>query len=243
MAQRRAVAWRWYRHQVLAGYDFVAFDFDGTLVDFVSADALALEAVRQQHAPLVDAQKFRQAAIEEIIHFHEEVALGTAVGADMHRTRLERTLKRFCLSTPNPVDRYRAHLIDASVPMAGADELLGQLRARGVPVAIVSNAYDADEQRARIKRAFPHIDFAAIVIGSECAAPKPDRAPFDRLVDLLGRQPEHGIYIGDIPAYDIPGAAATGLATLIVTNLRDRARTAADAGAQVVHELSALLVR
>ncbi len=78
---------------MLAGYDFVAFDFDGTLVDFVSADALALEAVRQQHAPLIDAQKFRQSAIEEIIHFHEEVAIGIAVGADMHRTRLERTLR------------------------------------------------------------------------------------------------------------------------------------------------------
>lgn len=228
---------------MLAGYDFVAFDFDGTLVDFVSADALALEAVRQQHAPLIDAQKFRQSAIEEIIHCHEEVALGIAVGADMHRTRLERTLKRFGFSTPNPVDRYRAHLIDASVPMAGADELLRQLGARSIPGAIVSNAYDADEQRARIKRAFPHIDFAVIVIGSECTAPKPDRAPFDRLVDLLGEQTEHGVYIGDIPAYDIPGAAAIGLDTLIVTNLRDRARMAVDAGAQVVNDLRALLER
>ncbi len=124
--------------------------------------------------------------------------------------------------------------------MAGADELLRQLRARSIPVAIVSNAYDADEQRARIKRAFPHIDFAAIVIGSECAAPKPYRAPFDRLVDLLGGQTEHGVYIGDIPAYDIPGAAAIGLDTLIVTNLRDRARMAVDAGAQVVNDLRAL---
>lgn len=227
-----------------SGMSFVAFDFDGTLTDFRAADRAAIELVRQQTAPAVPPEVFLDVAVEEIVAFHARVDAGLENPLDLHRVRFGRLRHRFGMtSTPTSalVHRYLAELFARTVPVAGARAVLRRLRTDGTRIAIVSNAYDAGEQRGRISACFPEIDFDAIVIAAECAAPKPDRAPFDRLLALLDASAAEGLYVGDLPEYDVPGARAVGLRTVIVSgSVQARARAVA-MGAQVCASLPGLI--
>lgn len=71
----------------------MAFDFDGTLTDFVRADTLALEALRLRCCPDATGPEFLDVAV--IMAFHERVERGESNPLDMDVERLTRTLARY----------------------------------------------------------------------------------------------------------------------------------------------------
>lgn len=95
-------------------------------------------------------------------------------------------------------------------PLDGARELLRGLRARGVPLAILTNGWTPLQQR-KIARALGEDAPPAILVSDELRALKPDPAAFAALVAALGVPPERVWYVGDNPAGDIGGALAAGL--------------------------------
>ena len=90
---------------------------------------------------------------------------------------------------------YAAHCRDKTAPYDGIIQLLGRLRAQGVPVAVVSNKFDAAVKKlcdAYFAGLIP------VVIGEKDGVrPKPAPDTVLEALRALGMTPEKAIYVGD----------------------------------------------
>jgi putative hydrolase of the HAD superfamily len=92
--------------------------------------------------------------------------------------------------------------------------LLESLRARGLELGVVSNAFDpprllhGDLADAGITE---RVDFA--VFSSEVGKRKPHPAIFQRALDALGVEPENALFVGDRLYEDMRGAGEVGMMT------------------------------
>lgn len=201
----------------LTGCEFVAFDFDGALTSYVKADTYAIERLRLATAPHAPAAQFLEQAIAEIMAFHARVERGESDPLRMDLERLERTLSTYGVTlTSQHLALYTAALEKATVPLPGARELLAALRARGLRLALLTNAYDGSAQRRRIRACFPDEPFEVIVVAGETDALKPDPRPFQVMLSALGADASAGVYMGDSPGHDVAGATAAGLRSILV---------------------------
>jgi putative hydrolase of the HAD superfamily len=93
-------------------------------------------------------------------------------------------------------------------PVAGARETLGQLRARGLRLAVVAN-WDRSLHEHLEQLGLAEL-FDTIVTSAEAGAAKPDPAPFRLALERLGVQANRSLHVGDEPA-DEEGARAAGM--------------------------------
>jgi putative hydrolase of the HAD superfamily len=103
----------------------------------------------------------------------------------------------------------------ARVLGAHTHALLESLRARGLKLGLVSNAFDPDwllhrdlEQMGLAQR----LDFS--VFSSEVGTRKPHPAIFERALEALGVEPENALFVGDRLYEDIRGAGELGMMTV-----------------------------
>jgi putative hydrolase of the HAD superfamily len=88
---------------------------------------------------------------------------------------------------------------------------LEALRARGLPLALVTNG-DATEQRWKIERCALAPFFGAIVIEGELGAGKPDAVVYHTALKALGVEPGPDVWmVGDHLEFDVAGAQRVGL--------------------------------
>jgi HAD superfamily hydrolase (TIGR01509 family) len=92
--------------------------------------------------------------------------------------------------------------------------LLEALRARGLKLGLVSNAFDPP---ALLHRDLDQLGIAeridVAVFSSEVGRRKPDPAIFERALETLGVEAERALFVGDSLAADIGGPAALGMHT------------------------------
>jgi putative hydrolase of the HAD superfamily len=114
---------------------------------------------------------------------------------------------------------------------------LQALRDLGCRLAVVSNF---DSRLPAILRSLGiWVRMDAVVYSSETGSAKPDPLIFARALAVLGVAPEHAIHVGDDPRADVAGAAAAGIAGLLI-----RRGDAPAASAQpVIRDLRELLGR
>lgn len=222
---------------------FVAFDFDGTLTDYLRADQQAMEQVRRLVAEHVDPTDFFESSGEEIMAFHALAEQGRVDPLTMHEWRLRALATRFDLASPSPeaVATYRSSLLSSTTPIVGAADLIRSLSQKGVRLAIVTNAYDGAEQRVRVRACFPDVAFDAVIVAGEGTRLKPDAEPFRCLVAELGEPASSGLFVGDSPRHDIPGALQVGLPVVISNRSAGVRRRARELGAGAVASLSELV--
>jgi putative hydrolase of the HAD superfamily len=103
----------------------------------------------------------------------------------------------------------------ARVLGAHTHALLESLRARGLKLGLVSNAFDPGwllhrdlEQMGLAQR----LDFS--VFSSEVGTRKPHPAIFERALEALGVEPENALFVGDRLYEDIRGAGELGMTTV-----------------------------
>jgi len=90
--------------------------------------------------------------------------------------------------------------------------VLGALRLSGVRLGVIAN-WQSD--LPRLLEAHGLLGMFDFVVASAAAgAAKPDRAIFDRAVELAGCPPDRVLHVGDHPECDVAGATAAGLAAL-----------------------------
>ncbi|MCZ7647883.1 MAG: HAD family hydrolase [Planctomycetota bacterium] len=95
-------------------------------------------------------------------------------------------------------------------PLPGARACLDWLRARGVPLGLVTNG-DAKQQREKLHRSGFEDAFGAIVIEGEFGRGKPDPEVFLHALERLGCAPEEAWMAGDNLEFDVGGAQRLGL--------------------------------
>lgn len=104
------------------------------------------------------------------------------------------------------VDAYMSALVFE--PLPGVPEALVRLRARGLPLAVISN-WDCSLGERLSELGLEHY-FDFVLSSAEARVAKPDRHIFELALERLGVRPERALHVGDQPA-DEEGARAAGM--------------------------------
>jgi len=203
-------------HLNFSAIETIIFDFDGTLTDFVTADREALETLHQHAQIQVSLEQFIEIAVEEIMAFHERVEQGRENPLEMHIQRLEHTFERLDIPwKPSYLELYRTRMIAGCTALEGAHELLHTLRPH-YKLGLLTNAYDAQEQRERIQKSGLEHYFDEIVVAAEIGIYKPQSGIFTHLLERMDTQPSEAVYVGDSPSHDVLGAVGAGIQAVLV---------------------------
>lgn len=195
----------------------------------------------------------------EMIYACFERTLGATVGRADCRETWERTmglplaemfgelLREWGLEAPTPAElvrSYRARLLTMDHwvrPFPGVPEVLEELRAGGVRLAIVTNK---QSHMARRHLALHDLErhFEVVVGHEHCRRGKPEPEPFLLALRQLGLSPVEAAGIGDSP-HDITASRAAGLLAVgAMWGVTDRAAVDA-AGPDLVLEAPGELLR
>ncbi len=185
------------------------FDLDGTLLD---TDAL-------HHGAFADilAERARTLSVEDY---------RTHIMGHPNQAILERFFPDEAPGHAAIMARKDAMVMDrmggALAPTPGIHALLDRAAAWGWGVAVVTNAPRAVAVRMLAATGLaPRLP--TLVIGDECAAPKPDPAPYRTAMALLGAAPRDSVAFEDSLS-GLAAAVASGAYTIGMTGALDAAR-------------------
>ena len=144
------------------------------------------------------------------------------------------------LPLPEIVDRLLVEVEDAVrreiAWRPGVRRLLAELRAAGVPCAMVTMSY---ESLARsVASQLPAGTFDTLVTGDQVRRGKPDPEPYLTAAERLGVQPSRCVAIEDSPT----GVASAEAAGCVVLAVQNQVPLAAAPGRTVLEDLSAVTV-
>lgn len=197
----------------------VLFDLDDTLLDYGGpVEACWAAACGQAAAPAGLDPEALTATIHDVRrwfwgdpdrHARERTDMLGAWGkiAALALERLGRPSAPLAAAIARDFARRRER---SSALFADARPCLDALRARGVPLGLVTNG-DAGMQRAKLRRHGLRDDFAVVVVEGELGIGKPHPRVYHHALDALGIGPEGTIMVGDNLEWDVAGAQAVGL--------------------------------
>jgi phosphoglycolate phosphatase len=176
----------------------VVFDLDGTLVDTGADIAAAVNRVRADYglAPLP------QDEIEGMTGLGATALIRRAVGRDT-----EEATRRY-------VDYYAERPAEHARPYDGVPETLGELHARGVPMAVCTNKRGALARAVLAATALDHY-LSAVVAADDVPRSKPDAEHLLAALRAVGGSRDGALYVGDNEV-DVDTARAAGVRCLIV---------------------------
>ncbi|UTH73650.1 phosphoglycolate phosphatase [Chromobacterium sp. IIBBL 290-4] len=211
----------------------VAFDLDGTLVDSIPDLAAAANAMREHLGlPPLDAERIKSHVgdgIASLVHR----AITDERHAEADGPLWERGYRFF-------VQHYRGHLCDLTTVYAGVRDGLGLLRARKLPLVLITNKSE--------RLAVPLVEelglrdhFSLILGGDTLAEKKPSALPLLHACQVLGIAPKELAMVGDSPN-DVAAARAAGSVAIAVSyGYADAATLGADLTIGSVAELYDLM--
>ncbi len=101
-----------------------------------------------------------------------------------------------------------------TVPVAGAPDVVRQLKELGFRLGVVSNA-EGRVQRDLDVAGYDGL-FATVVDSHLVGVEKPDPAIFRIALERLRSAPETAIHLGDIPAIDVEGSRSAGITPILL---------------------------
>jgi HAD superfamily hydrolase (TIGR01509 family) len=110
---------------------------------------------------------------------------------------------------------------DAIVALPGAEETLSALRARGVPVALLSNATDGAYVAAVARKLGWRDWFDPFAVSADIGFRKPRPEAFRAVLDRWPVSPAETAMVGDSLRHDVGGARAFGLLTVHFTAIEN----------------------
>ncbi len=201
----------------------ILFDMDGTILDWQSGMDESWLASCEKHAPAGIAPGGVLAAIQSRrTWFWEDAA--RALRGRMDLDGASREIVRHAFADLGLLDHdiahriaddYRAARARTIAPYPGAIDTLEAVRARGIPMALITNG-EARSQRRSIERHALDGYFDCIVIEGEFGAGKPDERVFRHALATLTCDPARAWMVGDSLEADIEGADALGVHTVWV---------------------------
>jgi HAD superfamily hydrolase (TIGR01509 family) len=182
----------------------VLFDMDGTLVDSEKVWEVGLNELAGHHGRPLSVQARR-----------DMVGTNMAVSMRILHTDLGLPLTRAAMDESVVwLERRVKELLRGGVPWRpGARELLGALRAEGVPLALVTATHRHLVDVALLTIGAEHFD--AVVAGDEVDETKPHPMPYLTAARLVGAQARDCVAVEDSPN-GIASARAAGCAVLAV---------------------------
>ena len=200
----------------------VIFDLDGTLLNTI--------------ADLAQSTNHALAALGYPTHKEEEYNFMVGNGINKLFERAlpegEKTEENVLRVRKEFVPYYDQHNADKSCPYPGITELLDELQAKGLQVAVASNKYQAATEKL-IAHYFPNIRFTAVFGQREGVNVKPDPTVVYDILKIAQISKEAVLYVGD-SGVDMQTAVNSGVTSIGVTwGFRDRKELLAN-GAQYI---------
>lgn len=114
------------------------------------------------------------------------------------------------------VRAWERGLADRARPMADAVRLLDALQTAGAKLGILTrNSRSGAEHTLRSAGLDPYFPDHQVVLGRDCAEPKPSPAGVQRLLDHWGAPADQAVMVGDW-LFDVQAGRAAGTATVLV---------------------------
>lgn len=187
----------------------VIFDLDGTLIDSLEDLGAAVNhALSLRNLPLHTREDYRKMVGHGVRNLVEK-ALEASVGTGPFPSEaVDAALADF-------KEYYSAHIDVHTRPYPGIPELLADLQAAGVRLAVASNKFQEGTERL-IRSLFPDIQFVAI-LGNRPGYPlKPAPEIVQEVLRKADIGPSDAVMVGDSPT-DMRTAANGGIEGLAVT--------------------------
>ena len=202
-------------------FDAILFDLDGTLADTLDDIAASMNWALERNALDPHPPDAYRELVGEGVGRLVERAI-PAGRQDLHAAVLEDLRAH-----------YTEHMLDRSAPYPGIPELLDELAARELPMAILSNKPES-ATRWMVERLFSAWPFA-YVAGERPGMPhKPDPRPATDIARGLGVDPARVLYLGDTRT-DMETAVAAGMFGVgALWGFRDEAELRAHGASEVV---------
>ena len=193
-------------------YDTYIFDLDGTLLDTLDDLAAAVNYALRQHG----MPEHTREDVRRFVGNGVRLLMTRAIPDGEDNPLFEATFQTFR-------KYYMEHSLDTTRPYDGIPELLGELRARGKRVAVVSNKFYAATSEL-CHHFFP--DTVEVAIGeheAEGIRKKPAPDTVKEAFRQLGVDSRNAVYIGDSDV-DLQTARNAGLPCIsVLWGFRDRA--------------------
>lgn len=118
-------------------------------------------------------------------------------------------------SMADAVERALAeHVIASTQPKPNAEDVLRQLRAKGLTLGIVTNGYTTIQHgKIAHNKLAGLVDF--VVASEEVRSHKPHGAIFEHAIERAAAPPEAIVFVGDTPKNDIAGARAANMHSVL----------------------------
>ena len=201
--------------------EVVCFDLGNTLIEF------GPRQIAGQYGRLVEAleEMLGECDVDRLKEVRDR-----QIVAPYHNGFIENDIKDICrelieevygvTATSDQVERLVAVRYEAFVEVVElADEILPLLRALTgrYRLALLSNYPCGRSIRDGMARLGMTEHFEAIVVSGEVGYVKPDRRPFELLLEQLGVEAEVCVYVGDNWLADIQGAKGVGMKAILTT--------------------------
>ena len=193
-------------------------DIDDTVVDWIGPAHDAVVGSIATHQSF--AERDPAAVADRFLEIVEEThALWMAGDLSVEQLRAER-IRRLVRETGNEIDpdealvladAYRQAYLAARRPVAGAGELLAEVRRLGARVVAVTNNL-VSEQEDKLRHTNLRHLFDHLVISEAAGANKPDPAIFEIALRAAGVAPSDAVMLGDSWENDVVGAVGMGIA-------------------------------
>lgn len=159
------------------------FDLDGTLTNTLEDIANAMNrALRLHGLPEFPVNEYRYLVGDGVKKLAERACRG--------RKELEDAVRRDYQAY------YQEHAQVLTAPYAGVEDMLRELKRRGIRLAVFSNKPHEDTCRV-VAHYFPDIDIEVVRGQMEGVPVKPDPAGALAIAETMGIAPEEFVYLGD----------------------------------------------
>ena len=189
-------------------YKLILFDLDGTLLDTLEDLAAAVNhALSVRGLPLHSLQDYRSMVGHGVRNLVQQ-ALERSLASAPDDTAIDAALADFKAY-------YTAHIDVHTRPYPGMQELLQDLHAAGVCMAVASNKFQAGTEKL-VREFFPGIPFVAILGNREGYPLKPDPEIVAKVLGAAGDiSKEDAVMVGDSRT-DMLTAANGGIGAIAV---------------------------
>ncbi len=208
----------------------VIFDLDGTLLDTLDGLAVRMNGV------------LSGAGYPELPRERVRALIGGGA-----REFMRRSLPESANVSPSEFERLmdnyhavREEESDLVKVFAGIPQVLGWLRLRGIPLAVLSNKPDEPTNKL-VQKFFPEIGFADVRGHVEGFPHKPDPAVLLQMLSGMGAEAADALFVGDGDADCAVSANAGTMFAAALWGYRSRAELSA-AGAQDFYDSPAALL-
>ena len=192
----------------------VAFDLDGTLIDFMKMKKetarAAAKAMVKAGVPATETTVYRQ-----IFATYDEKGIEYQKTFSVVLKKYHLTRNGFQKALQAAIIAYHKTKIKVLKPYPGVKQMLRRLRQQKIKLALLT---DAPREKAWQRLHLSGLSdlFDVVITYDDTKRHKPHALPFKKLLKKLGCKPQEVMMIGDNPKRDVAGAKKAGIKSFLV---------------------------